>query len=38
LWEGRQSESRLRAREFWWLRGEKYKLGRVVEIGGDEMV
>jgi hypothetical protein len=39
LWEGRQRERKLRARElFWWLRDRKYKLGRVVERGGEEMV
>jgi hypothetical protein len=38
LREGRQRESRLRAKElFWWLTGKKYKLGRVVERG-EEMV
>jgi hypothetical protein len=37
LWEGRQRERKLIARElFWWLTGRKYELGKVVERGGEK--
>jgi hypothetical protein len=39
LWKGRKRGMILRAKElFWWLTERKYKLGRVVERGGGEMV
>jgi hypothetical protein len=37
LWESRQGERRLIARElFWWLIGRKYEFGSVVERRGEE--